>query len=57
LLEFTIKEAKRREFKTMKIYTSTDKHERAARRLYESHGFRKINSCRVAEDIYLYKKS
>jgi GNAT superfamily N-acetyltransferase len=55
LLEFTIKEAKRREFKTMKIYTSTDKHERAAHRLYESHGFRKINSCGVAEDIYYIK--
>jgi GNAT superfamily N-acetyltransferase len=55
LLEFTIKEAKRREFKAMKIYTSTDKHERAAHSLYESRGFRKINSCRVTEDVYYIK--
>jgi len=55
LLEFTIKAAKRREFITMKIYTSTDKHERAAHRLYESYGFKKINSCGVVEDIYYIK--
>ena len=55
LIEFTIKEAKRREFKTMKIYTSTDKHERAAHRLYELYGFKKINSSGVAEDIYYIK--
>jgi RimJ/RimL family protein N-acetyltransferase len=55
LLRFTIDEAKRREFKTMKIYTSTDKGARAARRLYESFGYRKINSCRVADKIHYIK--
>jgi len=43
LLEFTIKEAKRKDFKKIKIYTSTDKHERAAHRLYELYGFKKID--------------
>jgi|GEM_PF-1620688 len=55
LFEFTIKAAKRREFKTIKIYTSTDKHERAAHRMYESYEFKKINCCRTAEDIYYIK--
>jgi ribosomal protein S18 acetylase RimI-like enzyme len=55
LLEFTIKEAKRREFKTMKIYTSTDMHERAAHRLYELYGFKKINYYKDKDEI-CYKK-
>ena len=55
LLEFTIKEAKRREFKTMKIYTSTDKHERAAHRLYELYGFKKTNYYKDKDEI-CYKK-
>jgi ribosomal protein S18 acetylase RimI-like enzyme len=55
LLEFTIEEALRRGFKFLKIYTSSDKSAKAARRLYESYGFKKINSCGDAEDIYYIK--
>jgi ribosomal protein S18 acetylase RimI-like enzyme len=51
LLKFTIKEAKKREFKTMKIYTSTDKRETAAHRLYEQYGFKKANYYKDKDDI------
>jgi GNAT superfamily N-acetyltransferase len=55
LLEFTIKEAKRREFKTIKIYTSTDKRETDAHRLYELYGFKKTNYYKDKNEI-CYKK-
>ncbi len=43
LLCFAIDKAQQRNFKTMKIYTSTDKRERAAHKLYELCGFKLVN--------------
>jgi|WetSurSiteA1Bulk_404760.scaffolds.fasta_scaffold46742_3 GNAT superfamily N-acetyltransferase len=55
LLEFTIKEAKRRGFTTLKLYTSLDKNEKAAHRLYEAYGFKKTNFNRKTEIVYYSK--
>ena len=56
LLEFTVNEAKRRGFKTMKIYTSTDENERQAHKLYESFGFEKTVLLNDNGFIYKTKK-
>ena len=56
LLEFTINEAKRLGFKTMKIYTSTDENESAAHKLYESFGFEKTILLKDEEVIYFLNK-
>ncbi len=55
LLDFTINEAKKRGFETMKIYTSTDENEGAAHKLYENHGFEKIEHSKNTEIIYYSK--
>jgi GNAT superfamily N-acetyltransferase len=55
LLEFTINEAKRRGFKNINIYTSTDENETAAHRLYVSFGFRKTD-CSVEKEIIYFTK-
>jgi ribosomal protein S18 acetylase RimI-like enzyme len=55
LLDLSIKEAKRKDFKKIKIYTSTDKHERAAHRLYELYGFKTTNYYKDKDEI-CYKK-
>ena len=55
LLEFTLNEAKKRGFKTIKLYTSLDKNEEAAHKLYEKYGFKKVNFNGDTEVIY-YKK-
>ena len=52
LLEFTIEEAIKRGFNCLKIYTSSDKSAKPARRLYESHEFKKLNSCSGTESVY-----
>ena len=52
LLGYTIKEATRRGFANLKIYTSTDKSERAAHKVYEVYGFNKLKVCRQNETIY-----
>jgi len=43
LLLFTINEAQKEGFKTMKIYTSTDANERGAHLLYELFGFQCVH--------------
>ena len=55
LLAFTIEEARRRKFKTLKLYTSLHQNEEAAHRLYEAHGFRKIGTFRDTETVYYQK--
>ena len=55
LLEFTLKEAIRRDYKIMKIYTSTDKNERAAHKLYMAYGFIKLNFDTNTEDVCYIK--
>ena len=52
LLEFTLNEAKKRGFKTIKLYTSLDKNEEAAHRLYKKYGFKRISHNRDTETIY-----
>jgi GNAT superfamily N-acetyltransferase len=52
LLGYTIKEAKWKGFAKLKIYTSTDKSERAAHKIYELYGFNKLKVCRQNESIY-----
>jgi GNAT superfamily N-acetyltransferase len=55
LLEYTSGEAKRRGFNCLKIYTSLDNGTKAARSLYELHGFSKIKFCKDVESIYYIK--
>jgi len=55
LLKFIIGKAKRRGVKTLRIYTSLDKNERAAHKLYEKYGFRRTNLDRDTEIIYYAK--
>jgi ribosomal protein S18 acetylase RimI-like enzyme len=55
LLQFSINEAKSSGFKTMKIYTSTDENELAAHKLYNDHGFKKIEQSKNTGIIYYLK--
>jgi GNAT superfamily N-acetyltransferase len=55
LLRFTIKEAKKARCKRIRLYTSLDKNEEDARRLYEKEGFRQIHIGRDTESIYYEK--
>jgi GNAT superfamily N-acetyltransferase len=56
LLGYTIKEATRRGFSILKIYTSTDKSERAAHKVYEVYGFNKLKVYRQNETIYYIRR-
>jgi GNAT superfamily N-acetyltransferase len=55
LLGYTIKEATRRGFAKLTIYTSTAKNERAAHKVYELYGFAILRVCRQNETICYIK--
>ncbi len=55
LLEFTMDEAVKRGFKTMKIYASTAENEKIGHHLYKRYGFNQFASSEDGEIIY-YKK-
>jgi GNAT superfamily N-acetyltransferase len=55
LLEFTIKEAKRRGFSILKLYTSSGENEKAAHGLYKKFGFILSDTNKKSDKVYLIK--
>ena len=55
LLAFTIDEAKRRGYSLLKLYTSSDENEKAARQLYKKFGFLQTASDIKSDRIYFDK--
>lgn len=55
LLEFSIYEAIEQGFSILKLYSSFDKHERAAHQLYKRHGFLKLAADKKNDRIYFKK--
>lgn len=55
LLEFTIKEAKRRGFSILKLYTFSGENEKVAHGLYKKFGFIRADTNKKSDKIYFIK--
>ena len=55
LLKFTINEAQKRRYSTLKLYTSNDPNELNAHKLYENFGFNRINDNNDSDKIFYTK--